>query len=400
MRSFEQVIEQKTTNTEDCLHFLEQYTRGQPKELTRSCQHMSDGTGYARAKALLHEHFGDEYKIAAAYMDKISACIPIKAEDGKALQAYGLFLRGCCNAMEEVHSLCELNTPANMLTVMKKLPYKMRDKWRTIACDLQERNRRRAMFVDIVNFIEHQVKIATDPVFGNIQDDRPSTAKEAHKAKQSLRSRGKESSFATTIATMEQKSPLENKLKVVEKVCLFCKGEHMLDWCPLLERKTNSEKIDFLKKNGICFGCLCTGHISKECRKRLTCKTCGSKHPSILHIYQKKTGTNVEKDKNNSECTVDSSAIAVQTSGLTGAGKQDFKLAIVPVKVKSKKSHKMVETYAFLDPGSSASFCTVGLMDRLDLSGRNTRILLRTMGQEKIVESGIVSNLEVSGLGH
>lgn len=33
LRSFEQVIEGKTDNAEDSLHFLEQYTRGQPQQL-------------------------------------------------------------------------------------------------------------------------------------------------------------------------------------------------------------------------------------------------------------------------------------------------------------------------------------------------------------------------------
>lgn len=65
--------------------------------------------------------------------------------------------------------------------------------------------------------------------------------------------------------------------------------------------------------------------------------------------------------------------VTVQTSGLTGDGEQDFMLAIVPVKLKSKRGQRIVETYAFLDLGSSASFCTMGLMDRLNLSGRKNK---------------------------
>ena len=37
-------------------------------------------------------------------------------------------------------------------------------------------------------------------------------------------------------------------------------------------------------------------------------------------------------------------------------------------------------------------------MDRLNLSGRKTRILLLTMGQERIVDSSIVSDSEQPGL--
>lgn len=86
--------------------------------------------------------------------------------------------------------------------------------------------------------------------------------------------------------------------------------------------------------------------------------------------------------------------IYVQTSGLTGASEHNCKLSIVTVQVKSRKGCKIVHTYAFLNHGT-ASFCTVGLMNKLNLSGRKSSILLRTMGQEKIVESYIVSDLEV-----
>ena len=43
----------------DCLYFLEQFTRGQPRELVHSCQHMFLECGYVLAKKLQNEHFGN-----------------------------------------------------------------------------------------------------------------------------------------------------------------------------------------------------------------------------------------------------------------------------------------------------------------------------------------------------
>ncbi|KAK0135648.1 hypothetical protein N1851_028511 [Merluccius polli] len=106
----------------------------------------------------------------------------------------------------------------------------------------------------------------------------------------------------------------------------------------------------------------------------------------------------MEKDRSISENPAGSGMVEVRTSGLTGAGDQDCKLAIIPVRVKSSKGQRAVKTYAFLDPGSTASFCTVDLMDKLGLPGRKTRIILRTMGQEKVVDSCVASHLEVAGL--
>ncbi len=59
IRAFEQAIEKKTTDKHECLYYLEQHTRGQPRELVRSCYNMASGQGYERAKNLLKEHFGN-----------------------------------------------------------------------------------------------------------------------------------------------------------------------------------------------------------------------------------------------------------------------------------------------------------------------------------------------------
>ena len=398
MKAFEDGVERNTASHSDRLYFLEQYTKGHPKEFVRSCQHIDPERGYVKAKALLQEQFGNEQKVASAYMERALSWPPIKTEDVKALQDYSFFLRGCCNAMEEVQYLHELDMPANMLAIIRKLPYKFRDKWRTVACELQERRSQRATFIDITNFIERQVRILTDPVFGNIQD-APSltTNKGVSKHNPQSRSGIKGTSFATTVAPVGNKTQPGTKgkehVQTERKTCLCCGGGHALDLCPQLGKRAHKEKIGFLKDNGVCFGCLCIGHISKDCRKRISCAKCGLKHPTILHIPPKEKESDLAERK--AEVSVDSTLVA---SGLTGAGDHDCKLPIVPVQVKSRKGSKIVTTYAFLDQGSTAVFCTESLMHKLDLTGKKVHILLRTMGQEKVVSSHIVSGLEVAGL--
>lgn len=63
------------------LFYLQQYTKGQARQLVRSCQHMDGNQGYPRAKCLLREHFGNEYKISTAYTEKALYWPTIKSED-------------------------------------------------------------------------------------------------------------------------------------------------------------------------------------------------------------------------------------------------------------------------------------------------------------------------------
>lgn len=66
----------------------------------------------------------------------------------------------------------------------------------------------------------------------------------------------------------------------------------------------------------------------------------------------------------------------------------------------SQKGTTVLTTYAFLDPGSTAVFCTDSLVHKLGLTGRKVHILLRRRCQEKVVSRHIVSGLEVAGLDH
>ena len=77
----------------------------------------------------------------------------------------------------------------------------------------------------------------------------------------------------------------------------------------------------------------------------------------------------------------------------TGAGASATGLAIVPVNVRAKGKKKIVQTYAFLDPGSNTTFCTNKLIECLGATGRKATLSLTTMKSDSLVV-----NLEVSDL--
>ena len=58
----------------------------------------------------------------------------------------------------------------------------------------------------------------------------------------------------------------------------------------------------------------------------------------------------------------------------TGAGFQCKSLSIVPVKVRSKGEVNEVITYALLDNGSTASFCSEDLLTKLGVEKKKCRI--------------------------
>lgn len=153
------------------------------------------------------------------------------------------------------------------------------------------------------------------------------------------------------------------------------------------------------------------GHMSRTCKKCATCSICKRRHPTVLHSEENTTKMYVnsartqEPHKGNDSQTEGTEGnsgnpitIAMVSMDQTGAGVADCKLAIMPVKVKANKGSHVVCTYAFLDPGSSATFCTERIMEKLHVSGMKTNILLKTMGHEKRVKTYRLTELEVGSL--
>ena len=73
-------------------------------------------------------------------------------------------------------------------------------------------------------------------------------------------------------------------------------------------------------------------------------------------------------------------------------------LALVPVKVKAPGSDVIVKTYAFLDNGSNASFCSEDLAAQLGLTGRPTSLTLTTIEREESKSASRVVSLQVMDL--
>lgn len=83
--AIEHGIESRTNDNRDHLQFLLRFTSGQPHELVKSCIHMEPSAGYTKAKQMLKEFFGDDFKIAEAYIKEALDWPAFKPEDGVAV---------------------------------------------------------------------------------------------------------------------------------------------------------------------------------------------------------------------------------------------------------------------------------------------------------------------------
>ena len=349
---------------------------------------MEGDRGYSEARRLLKERYGQNYRIAAAHVQQLIDGPVIKSEDGAALQQFSTPLTSCTNTLKELGYLSKLDNPDSLKKIIGKLPYGMRLRWRDVVDSIMQVQEREVTIEDITKFVNAKARAVSHPIFGKINEpDRNAQIKDSSRRSNGFRG-FKAASYGTQV---NRASRNDNGAKTTEPKCPLCKSNHWLARCRDFRGKSLEDRLKIVKDKGLCNNCLTIGHFARECPKDSFCKLegCRAKHSTFLHpkpmtnSQSQSAGINANSsdmspsqlDLPRSETAASSCVNMSSKSTISSA----IGLAILPVKVKSPGNPAMVETYAFLDNGSNASFCTEKLLNRLGLEGRQSKISLATL---------------------
>jgi hypothetical protein len=132
----------------------------------------------------------------------------------------------------------------------------------------------------------------------------------------------------------------------------------------------------FVKDKRLCLRCLGGGHVVKDCKRDFVCRIddCGGKHSWLLHKGKTKQP---ETQLKTFESTLRSENVGCGCIGCSSIAR--VALPILPVIVRAEIGCPGVRTYAFLDTGSTGTFCTHSLLDKLRVRGRDEVLLLTTL---------------------
>ena len=398
VRAFENVIESKTSSSSERLYYLEQFTSGDVKELVRSCHYLPSERGYQEARQLMKKKFGDDYRIVTAYETKALNWPEVKAEDSISVDRFSIFLMRCKNAMECSKYLTKLEQPDTIQKLIMKLPFNLRKTWHRSIDHIME-TERSVTFSDLAEFVDNEARVTANPIFGKITED--TKPKNERKGKQSRSGRSK-TSLAAQVGNVQSpppEAPLSGSTPPTEDVlCSFCNSGHALDTCEALRRLPYPDRIQFLKSKHLCFGCLSSNHAVKECPEKKTCMVanCTRKHPTILHTN---TAGRIRPSDIPSASTSPQEESTRVHNGMVHLDRSRIGMAVVPVKVWLKTTGPPVITYAFLDNGSSSTFCTESLMRKLGVNGTRAQISLTTLEKkDSLIDSFVVKDLVISDL--
>ena len=409
VRAFENLIERKTTSESARLYYLVQYTTGEVRELVKSCLTMNPEEGYREARSLLKQRYGQGYRIATAYVDRLTRVPPIKAEDNAALRRFSILLTGCKNTLREIGYISKAENPDTLKMIVNRLPYGLKLKWRDVADKITEKEGREITIEDLSDFVTTKARVATHAIFGDLSNQTPLSAGGSKEKKRPPPLRPA-SSFGLQVGTKQEDGDTQKPLNQTQRKCPLCSSNHWLSQCRDFKARSLNDRYKFVRSKGLCVNCLVAGHMASSCPKPGFCRVtgCTGTHSSYLHPRSFGPNTNRSTDKPvSTESSSPNQAIndqEVLNGYVKGRNENDRNqlsatgLAVLPVRVKAPGCDKTVETYAFLDNGSTASFCSEELVRELGLSGRQTTLSLTTMEKEQSKTDCCIVSLEVLDL--
>ena len=250
IRAFENLIEHKTASESARLYYLVQYTTGEVQDLVKSCLTMREEVGYREARNLLQKRYGSSYRIASAYVDKLTREPPIKSEDGDALRKFSIELTGCKNTLQEIGYLNKLENPDTLKTIVQRLPYGLRQKWRDVADNITENQEREITIADLSDFVTAKARAATHAIFGDISSQVPQPqGGSREKPKFPFRST---SSFSTQADPEHTCNDVRKQQNQAELKCPLCCSNHWLSQCDGFKGKSLADRWQFVNSRMLC----------------------------------------------------------------------------------------------------------------------------------------------------
>ena len=372
IRSFEENVEKMLPDDGARLARLMHLCKGEAGRAIRCCNLMNPEQGYARARRLLKQRFGDSHTITELWIKKLN-------EGGPRvnLQEYADELLDCYESLKALGALQEMDAQRNLLAMITRLPMHLQNKWQDHVYDLKSRENRRPTLKDVVNFVDRAAAVVSDPVYGSasIRSERAE----------------KPTTRAAYVATADVRCPICNE------------GEHSVSQCRKFIEMNPNERLDTALRKQICFMCLIPGHITRECTNPVKCqaKGCGQRHATMLHEADWEGLRRTSRERREAKA-----GSSPETEGYHGhhvvsshhVMGSKVALPFLLVKGTSPETGISVKTYALLDSGSSVSLCQDRLLQMLKARGRTEKMSLTTLERKNHEATARVVSLKVSTL--
>lgn len=371
IRSFELNIGEICTDSNVKLTRLVQYTTGPAKEAIRGCLLIGGEAGYKRALKILEDRFGNSHLVAERIISDLRK--PKSVRSPAEIQQLADDVSNAELILKQLQMLSEVSSQSTILDIVNRLQPYIQIMWKNRALDIKREKSRYPSFSDLVKFIVVRASEVNDPVYGTFSIKREPITKSRMQASSHVTS-----TTSDRYSTASAPSMSHSKYARPESSCILCKEYHRLWHCKKFKQMSPKERLNLVTQHKLCENCLLSTHNVQSCGKESVCFVpgCGKKHTMYVHVDDQRGPVNQNSSVSNA----------------SSSSNRNTYMPIVQVLINNK-----VKVNALLDTGSSNSFCSSRLINRLNLDGQAVSYCLSTLSKSvhtktKMVNLSLMSN--------
>lgn len=316
--------------------------------------------------------YGQPEKIIYSLKNRIRLMPTINPKRLETITSFAVQVKGLQSTIEACGITDELNNSSLLQELVSKLPPYFQINWGTYRRNLTKQNQK----CNLTDFSAWVFDIGLSASSVHVESDAIPAAETFSRNKQ-------RNGYVNTHVDHRQRD------------CLACQGScNSIETCPKFKAANRAERWNIVREQKLCRQCL-RKHYG-VCSSSSVCGVdkCQFKHHPLLHKQQininKENCGNEENDNSSS----DTSTHSCNTHRVY-ANENLFK--IIPVTIYGNKE-LLLNTFAFIDEGSSTSLIDENVIDELNLSGTSEPLCLKWTGNvERKEEDSVRLCISVSG---
>ncbi len=340
------------------------------------------GEMYEDALATLKRKFGQPQTVVCAYLEKLGKYPPVKMHNSESLIKYSEVISSIVGVFRSLGYDHDLKSASLVNQAISKLPPNLKESWHfhTVKSKLEK-----PTFVNFSSWLQDRAE-AHDRMQHGILN---------FKTSETSSSKPKTANAKNFVVSSSKEKP-----DPAPTACPMCKQKHHLYQCSAFKAKTATDRAKFAASIKYCFSCLNGEHSFRDCSRGFKCaqKDCKSSHHTLLHgaekVFPKKNSPKKPEQSKDDQEKRSSQNHSSVTESTTSLAKLSGLLPIIEV-VASSPSGK-VKTVALCDSGSSHSWISQSLANKLQLSGKPQTIALNAFLGTQLLQTECV-DLQITG---
>ena len=302
------------------------------------------GQFYVGAWSILERKFGRPHVIIDAQLESLRKASQVKPHNSTALISFSVIVSNFVNVLKEYKQIGDLQSSSTLYMVVDKLPQVLKEKWWFYVVDKEED------WPDLIMFEQWLSGIAF------VHEGY--SAFKGERREEDRRSANRDKRFSKT-SNFSAISNVKETKQTQGDHCLLADGTHKIWNCPLFRNMGVNDRYAAVRNQRLCYGCLGKGHAIKDCKVNACgINGCIKKHNRLLHSEN-------QMDEGNH-------AVNVSAATINQSNEVPSFLQIVPVSMQSGGNR--LNTYVFLDSGSTVSCIDQSVQEKLRAQGTDVTL--------------------------